>query len=359
MSRRQPRRWQDLDHSGEPLLEYVLGRGSTHTRGPIPEFLAKKQAERSAKTHEWYRDSLLQLWGFLEPRGLTLVGHFDEHAVNLFRIHLRERGVSENTVSNRLRAIKAFARWMADRGWTQGNVLAGLRAPQSIKPRFDLISDEARARLFGLFDPDTYLGSRNLAMLAVLSDTGLRREELVNLKLKHVDLDGQTIKVYSDKSEEWRYVPLTDEAVAVLRNHLKWRARYFEQPSRPRIASGDERRRHEQRKIRADALFLAWDGAALTPHGLTQIFVRASRKLGIRIHPHLFRHDWITRKALDGENPSVVKRWAGHRAFAMTDYYFDLAEQMLGAIKPKRSVLATVALPGIRRRGRPPKAAAG
>jgi hypothetical protein len=28
---------------------------------------------------------------------------------------------------------------------------------------------------------------------------------------------------------------------------------------------------------------------------------------------HLFRHDYITRKALDGENPSVLKRWVGHR----------------------------------------------
>ena len=31
-----------------------------------------------------------------------------------------------------------------------------------------------------------------------------------------------------------------------------------------------------------------------------------------RLHAHLFRHDYITRKALDGENPSVLKRWVGH-----------------------------------------------
>jgi integrase len=91
---------------------------------------------------------------------------------------------------------------------------------------------------------------------------------------------------------------------------------------------------------------------------LAEILVRASRKLGRRVHAHLFRHDWITRKALDGESPSVVKRWAGHKSYFMTDYYFGLAKDMLGAIKPKRSVLATMPLSGIRRRGRPLKAAA-
>ena len=43
----------------------------------------------------------------------------------------------------------------------------------------------------------------------------------------------------------------------------------------------------------------------------------------------------------------------------MTDYYFGLAEDMLGAIKPKRSVLATLNIPGFKpRRGRPTKTGA-
>ncbi len=113
-------RWQDLDHSDELLLEYVVGRNTTQTLGPIPEFLAKKAAEQEPKTHEWYRDSLTQLWRFLEQEGLTKVGDFSEHAVNRFRSQLRANGASDNTVANRLRAIKVFARWMGVKGWTDG-----------------------------------------------------------------------------------------------------------------------------------------------------------------------------------------------------------------------------------------------
>ena len=115
MSAKKPLRWQELDHSREPLLQYIVGRSSTQTTGPIPEFLAKKAAERAPKTYEWYRDSLTQLWEFLEERGLTQVGQFDEHAVNLFRVHLRSKALSDNTISNRLRAIRALGRWMASK----------------------------------------------------------------------------------------------------------------------------------------------------------------------------------------------------------------------------------------------------
>jgi site-specific recombinase XerD len=340
-------------------LSYVVTRNATQSRGPIPEFLAQKQAEQAEKTYRQYKESLGQLWDFFEVEGLTSVGDFTLHAVNRFRTHLKQRALAENTIINRLRAIRTFGKWMADRGWTDGDVLAGLKIPQATKPHFDLIPDDARARLFGLYDPDTFLGSRTLAMLAVLSDTGLRREEVVHLAAKNVDLTGHVIRVFSDKRTEWRWVPLTDEAVAYIRNYQKWRERYFKGTARTRTYQGDDvHRTRKPRTVDPDALFVAWNGKPLDPQELDHLLQRASKKLGFHVHPHLFRHDWITRKALDGENPSVVRRWAGHKTFAMTDYYFGLADEMLGAIKPKRSVLSSVPLPSTSRRGRPPKPAA-
>jgi len=87
-----------MDHDAELLWEFVVGRGVTHTNGPIPEFLAKKKSENAAKTHEQYKDTLTQLFAFLDERGMTTVGDFTEHSVNLFRTHLRDKGLSENTV---------------------------------------------------------------------------------------------------------------------------------------------------------------------------------------------------------------------------------------------------------------------
>src|SRR5581483_1503155 len=247
----------------------------------------------------------MQLWTFFHERGLTTVEDFTEHNVNLFRVHLRKRELSENTIANRLRSVKAFARWMGQAGWTEGNRLEGLRVPQSAKPHFELIPPEVLQQLFSLYPPDTFLGSRNLAILTVLAETGIRREEAANLQAKNVELDRQNIRVFSDKTEEWRYIPLTEQATAVIRNYLKWRDLYFNKPAR----LGSARRTKQPRRIEAETLFLTYDGRALTPPSLAEILIRARREIGFRVHPHLFRHMFATKKAIDGESPSVLKRW--------------------------------------------------
>ncbi|MEK7281232.1 MAG: tyrosine-type recombinase/integrase [Chloroflexota bacterium] len=349
-------RWQDMDHSQEPLYDFVVLRNATRATGPIADFFAKKDAEREHKTVLWYQESLMAFWQFLQTQDLGLVGDLNETTVNQFRVHLRLKGLAENTISNRLRAIRAFAYWLREKGWTQEYVLTGVKIPQSTRPQFGQIEDGQRKALFDLYNPGTFLGSRNLAMLGVLSDTGLRREEVVNLQLKNADLETGVLKVYADKTEEWRYLPLTTELIGLLKNYLKWREKYFNQPSRRRLNGSASHRAAGSRTVADSILFPAWNGNVLKPQALGLILYRASQKLGFRLHAHSFRHDFITRKALDGENPSVVKRWAGHRSYAMTDYYFEVADHMLGAIQPKHSVLASITLPGTKQRGRPPKA---
>ncbi len=214
------------------LLDYQVSRNISRPVGPMAEFLEKKEAEREPKTYAWHKESLMVFWEFLQSRGQGEIGDFNENTVNLFRMHLRKKGLSENTMSNRLRSLRAFANWMVKAGWVEVYPLGEIHIPQSTKPEFDLIPDEQRKALFGLYAPNTFLGSRNLAMLGVLSDTGLRREEVVNLESHNLDLDQGILKVHSDKTESWRYLPLTDEVAGILRNYLRWKEKYFTQVSR-------------------------------------------------------------------------------------------------------------------------------
>lgn len=350
-------RWQDMDHSDEPLLSLDVQRSQTKTSGPLPEFLARKTAEQAPRTAQWYEEALGQFWAFLEASGRVTCGDFTVATINDFRASLKKRRLSDNTVSNRLRAVRAFGKWMVEEGWISPNQIKGLKVPQPSQPHFDLISDEDRSALFALYNPDTFLGSRAIALYAVLSDTGVRREELVSIQLKDVDLEAGVLRVYSSKTSAWRHIPLTDETIYLIRNYQKWRELYFQKLSRRRKNKEDDgARKKVKRAVDHTLLFVTWKGTPMVPQELNNILARANRRSGGKIHPHLFRHDWLTRKALDGENPSIVRRWAGHKSFEMTDYYFGLADEMLGAIKPKSSVLSNIPLPGRRGRGRPPKA---
>lgn len=171
------------------------------------------------------------------------------------------------------------------------------------------------------------------------------------------------IEVYSQKTDEWRVIPLSAEAVAVCRNYLKWRSRLLGTPIRHRVAKGDfNHRRKAPRRPSADTFFCSWKGEPLTENAVGLIVRQphpqpSQSGVVIPIHPHLFRHNFLTENALDGENPSMVRRWAGHKSYEMTDYYFGLAEAKLAAIKPKQSTLAGIAiLP--KKVGRPRRSAA-
>jgi hypothetical protein len=52
--------WEDMDHADTPLISYEVLRNLTHTKRPLPEFLAKKRAEQAEKTAVWYEEALGQ-----------------------------------------------------------------------------------------------------------------------------------------------------------------------------------------------------------------------------------------------------------------------------------------------------------
>ena len=333
-----------MDHDHELLVEEIVRRSSTQRRGPVAEFLAKKEAEQEHKTFLGYRTELLRFSTFLGEE--ATVGDVAEAAGHGYLTHVKSLGLSENSVATAFRCLKAFTRWMHKKGWTERDRFEDVKRPQFVRPKFDTLSLEQKQTIISAFNTETFLGARNLTVMCIFLDTGVRLEELVHLKAERVHLDQGYIEVYSQKTDEWRIIPLSPETVAVCHNYLKWRDKFLQMPARHRASPDDvNHRRKSCRSLTTDTFFCSWKGEPLTENGIGQM-VRGLRdrlaKAGtpIHIHPHLFRHNFLTEKALDGENPSIVRRWAGHKSYEMTDYYFGLADAKLAAIKPKQSTLA-------------------
>ena len=264
--------------------------------------------------------------------------------------HLKKQQLADNSIATAFRCLKAFTRWMYKRGWTERDRFEDVKRPPFVRPKFDTLTLDQKQAMLSLFKSNTFLGARNVAILCVFLDTGIRLEELVHLLADDVHLDQGFMEVYSRKTDDWRIVPLAPESVSVCRHWLKWRDKFLNRKTRERAFPGEQNtRRRTGRTLSTDTFFCSWKGVALTESGVGQMVRRAGQQLqkqglSVRIHPHLFRHNFLTEKALDGENPSIVRRWAGHKNYQMTDYYFGLAEAKLAAIKPKQSTLAGLQL---------------
>jgi site-specific recombinase XerD len=127
---------------------------------------------------------------------------FSKVVVTRFRIALENRGLASGTINGRLAAVRRLAYEAADAGLLSPELAAGIRRVKGVKKlgvRLGnwLTAEEAR-RFWQAPDPNTLKGKRDGAILAVLLGCGLRRRELADLDIAHLQ----------QREEHWAIVDL-------------------------------------------------------------------------------------------------------------------------------------------------------
>ena len=154
-----------------------------------------------------------------------------------------------------------------------------------------------------LADP---LGLRDRAILEVLYSTGIRRMELVHLKLFDLDLERGTILIRQGKGKKDRSVPIGDRAAA-------WVQKYIRE-ARPKLAVEPD----------DGTLFLASTGEEISRDHLTAT-VRAyvvHAKIGKTGSCHLFRHTMATLMLEGGADIRFIQQMLGHARLSTTEIYY-------------------------------------
>lgn len=132
--------------------------------------------------------------------------------------------------------------------------------------------------------------------------TGIRRAELIGIKLKDLDLTQNLLKVLGKRNKE-RYVPLLPELSAVLKKYLVFRE--------AQVTPG------------TDYLFITSRGVKVYENLVYRIinnyFSLASNK--VKKSPHILRHSFATHLLGQGANLNAVKELLGHSSLAATQVY--------------------------------------
>lgn len=168
---------------------------------------------RSPESQRSYRRSIddFVCWYCSEPR-LS----FNKTVVTRYRIHLEDRLLAPGTINVRLAAVRRLAYEAADTGLLSPDLAAGIRRVKGVKKlgmRLGnwLTVEEAHA-LWQLPNMYSVKGKRDRAILAVLLGCGLRRRELIDLNLDHMQRreDHWAIVDLVGKGGHIRTVPMPD-----------------------------------------------------------------------------------------------------------------------------------------------------
>ena len=174
-----------------------------------------------------------------------------------------------------------------------------------------------------LADP---LGLRDRAILEVLYSTGMRRMELIGLKLHDLDAERGTDMIRQGKGKKDRMIPMGERAFA-------WVRRYVEE-ARPSLSLTPD----------DGTVFLTNQGTPFEPGRLTQL-VRDyidKAETGKRGACHLFRHTMATLMLENGADIRFIQQQLGHAELSTTQIYTQVSIRMLKEVHTRTHPAATL-----------------
>ncbi len=275
----------------------------------IQFFITARTADgRAPRTIQDYHRVLDPFAAWCADRGIT-VELLNREQVREYAAHLREHGWSEGTVAIHIRNLRAFLCWLSEEGYTADNLAKALKAPRRIDHQEDPLAPEEIRALIAACQDGSAEGRRDLALILVFLDTGLRIGEMVRLRREDVNFNDENgtawIRVYAPKTRTYRFVFLGKNATEVLRVYI----------------SG--------RKDPQEALWVG-KSKALTAQGIYKAIRRRAEKAGVgRVHPHLFRKSFATHWLDNGGDVERLRVLAGWRSLEMLSAYVCSAVRQL------------------------------
>lgn len=219
-------------------------------------------------------------------------------------VQLVDEGISNVSINRKISSLKSYYKFLLKIEAIAISPLVkhrALKMPKKVQVPFS--QEEVSEVLLLLKGATDFESLRDLAVVELLYGTGMRRAELIGLRLGSVDFEQRTIKVLGKRNKE-RIIPLLPGLSNTLKSYLAVRQEYAEE-------------------LVASPLLITQKGVklydTLVYRIINRYFSRTSNKL--KKSPHIIRHSFATHLLNQGADLNVVKELLGHASLASTQVY--------------------------------------
>jgi site-specific recombinase XerD len=240
--------------------------------------LSLRAAQRSKSTIATYTDGLDLFATFLADIAPgRLVEQATRDDLRSFFVGLRDRGLSDNTIGTRHRALRALFKFMAAEDIIETDPMRQIpvvkitdeKVPQA------LTTEQIETIVKACAPARTFVGARDRALILLVSSSGIRASECLGLTEADLHLDSETpfVRVLG-KGGAHREAAVSFEAARAVLAYLRLR------------------RKHKA--AHRPELWLSRAGHALSVSGLRQIVHDAGERAGIDgLYTHALRHSAV------------------------------------------------------------------
>jgi site-specific recombinase XerD len=255
---------------------------------------------RAPRTLVIYGGCVSRFGDFLEARGMPMDAtsiareHVEAHIADLVDTR------AANTAATAFRALQRFFSWLVDEGEITRNPMERMRRVATPEAPVPVLTDDQLRALLKVCSGASFEDRRDLAIVRLFIDSGMRLSELAGLKVDDVDFtDG--VAVVMGKGRRPRAAPFGPKTARALDRYLRARARH----------------------PYADAEQL-WVGRKGPLHfvSVSRIVALRGQEAGIEgLHPHVFRHTFAHRWRNEGGGDDELMRLVGWRSRTMLHRY--------------------------------------
>lgn len=273
----------------------------------LSEFISYLTLEKkySAHTVKAYQNDILEFKDFC--RSNYEIEDIDTVEYVLIRhwiVELSEKQIDNRTINRKISSLKAYFKFLQKIDVTTVSPLSMHRALKTAKKIEIPFSELEMEKVLSEIEyADDFEGVRDELLIHVLYVTGMRRAEVISLKVSDVDFANMTIKVLGKRNKE-RLVPMLLETKEKFKVYLGFRKDLKE------INDGSY-------------MFLTLSGNKLYETLVYRLIKKYFREVSskVKTSPHILRHTFATHLLNKGADLNAVKELLGHSSLASTQVY--------------------------------------
>ncbi|MCC7029196.1 MAG: tyrosine-type recombinase/integrase [Chitinophagaceae bacterium] len=272
----------------------------------ISGFTAYLQFEKrySEKTVQAYQHDLEQFFLYLKSQfGDIDISRITHIHIRSWLAQLREFDISAKSVNRKISTLKSFYKYLLRKELVKSSPMAKIISPKNAKrlPVFVNESNMEDLTDSALF-PDGFKGMTDQLIMELLYQTGMRRAELLGLKLTDFDASNQSIKVLGKGNKE-RIIPLQAALCQLIRDYILARNQ-LEDMQHTFLLSFESGKKLYEKYI----------------YNTVKKYLTLVTTLGKK-SPHVLRHTFATHILNKGAELNAVKELLGHASLAATQIY--------------------------------------
>mgnify|MGYP001220668565 CR=1 FL=1 len=271
----------------------------------LNEFLKYLKLEKRYSFHtvKAYQIDLTQFQNYLEETYESVLRKANHPMVRSWLAQMLDYGISPRSVNRKITTLKSFYKFLLKEEEIKEDPTIKIVSPKMSKKIPSFVEEAQMRHLLDELDfVDTHAGVRDKLIIELFYSTGIRQAELINLKIKDIDISSRTIKVLGKRNKE-RLIPLNIVLCQKIDAYLKLRS--------------------ELHIIDSSYLLLTNKGKKLYP---SLVYRQVNHYLGQvtsldKKSPHVLRHTFATHMLNNGADLNSIKELLGHANLSATQVY--------------------------------------